>query len=60
MSSSEIGCVSPKVPSPGYVDLMIALYPGLYSSPVEFLYYQKPEVYGVDPASGPEMGYSQL
>lgn len=39
---------------------MIALYPGLYSSPVNYLYYQKPEVTGLDPVSGPESGFTQI
>jgi hypothetical protein len=41
-SSSEIICVSPPSENlqPGFVDLSISMYKGLYSSPVQFLYYK--------------------
>jgi hypothetical protein len=41
---------------PGLVDLTISLYPGLYSSPVDFLYYKNPVVESLAPTSGPEEG----
>jgi hypothetical protein len=60
VSSSEIMCVAPPVPEPGFVDLMISLYPGLYSSPVQYLYYKNPVVNSVMPPCGPESGFTQL
>jgi hypothetical protein len=44
VSSSEIGCTSPPVPEPGYVDLTISMYDGLDSSPVKYLYYKTPVI----------------
>ena len=40
--------------------LTISLYPGLYSSPVDYLYYQTPVVTEVVPPSGPVSGFTQL
>lgn len=60
VSSSEILCVAPAVRDPGYVDLMISLYPGLYSSPVKYLYYKTPVVNSITPTSGPESGFTQI
>lgn len=45
---------------PGFVDLSISLLPGLYSSPVSYLYYKTPIVATVQPVCGPEAGYTQL
>jgi hypothetical protein len=59
-SSSEITCKAPKTSKPGVVPLMISLYPGLYSSPVDYLYYENPEVDSIVPFSGPESGFTQL
>jgi len=39
---------------------MISLIPGLYSSPVQYLYYKNPVVTSVVPPSGPEKGFTQL
>jgi len=58
LSSSEIQCYSPPVKNPGFVDLAISLYPGLYSSPVQYLYYQNPIVTSIYPTSGPFTGYT--
>jgi hypothetical protein len=60
VSSSEIACSSPLVSNPGFVDLVISLYPGLYSSPVQYLYYKNPIVNSISPVSGPESGFTQL
>lgn len=60
VSSSEIACSSPPVSNPGFVDLEISLYPGLYSSPVQYLYYKNPIVDSIAPISGPESGFTQL
>jgi len=60
ISSSEIGCTSPTVSTPGFVDLEISLYPGLYSSPVKYLYYKNPVVSSIAPTCGPESGFTQL
>jgi hypothetical protein len=59
-SSSEIKCKAPAVPEPGLVDLTISLYPGLYSSPVDYLYYKNPVVESLAPTSGPEEGMTQI
>lgn len=59
-SSSEIKCKAPAVNEPGLVDLTISLYPGLYSSPVDYLYYKNPVVETIAPTSGPEEGYTQI
>ena len=59
-SSSEIICTSPEVPNPGYVELTIALRPGLDSEPVQFYYYNNPEVTGISPTSGPDYGFTQI
>ena len=52
--------MAPAVAEPGYVDLTISLIPGLYSSPVQYLYYKNPVVTSVVPPSGPEAGFTQL
>ena len=59
-SSSEIKCKAPAVSEPGLVDLTISLYPGLYSSPVDYLYYKNPVVESLAPTSGPEEGMTQI
>lgn len=41
-SGSEIRCVAPPGLQPGPVQLSISLLPGLYSSPVQYLYYETP------------------
>jgi len=38
-SSSEIICPAPPAAGPGLVDLSISLLPGLFSSPIPYLYY---------------------
>lgn len=53
-------CSAPPVLEPGLVDLSISLLPGLYSSPVAYLYYKQPIVEAVQPACGPEAGFTQL
>jgi hypothetical protein len=60
VSSSEIACKSPSVPNPGIVELEISLYPGLYSSPVQYLYYKNPTVESIAPTCGPSSGYTQI
>jgi hypothetical protein len=60
LSSSEILCTAPQTLKPGPVDLSVSLLPGLYSSPVTYLYYMTPVVLKVDPPSGPEYGFTQL
>jgi len=59
-SSSEILCTAPPVAQPGFVDLSISLLPGLYSSPVQYLYYKTPVVDSIVPVCGPEAGYTQI
>lgn len=60
LSSSEIKCVSPPYSQPGPVDISISLYPGLWSSPIGYLYYETPTVGVVSPPCGPESGFTQL
>jgi hypothetical protein len=59
-SSSEITCVAPTQLGAGYVNLAISFIPGLYSSPVLYLYYQTPTVSSISPISGPDTGLTQL
>ena len=59
-SSSEIECTSPPFTNPGFVNLQISLYPGLYSSPVQFLFYKNPVVTDIFPNSGPLGGFTQI
>lgn len=59
-SSSEIRCQAPAYLEPGTVELSISLLPGLYSSPVAYLYYESPVVTAVSPPCGPEAGFTQL
>jgi hypothetical protein len=40
------------------LDLMISLYPGLYSTPVKYLYYQNPTIAEINPKSGPLSGFT--
>ena len=42
------------------MQLSISLLPGLYSSPVQFLYYETPTVREIAPPCGPESGFTQL
>ena len=59
-SSSEIHCLAPQASEAGAVDLSISLFPGLYSSPVQYLFYETPTVTSIDPESGPESGSTLL
>ena len=59
-STSEIKCVAPPRSEPGTVELSISLLPGLYSTPVSYLYYKTPQVSDVQPPCGPESGFTQL
>jgi hypothetical protein len=36
------------------------MYKGLYSSPVEYLYYETPEILAILPVSGPDYGLTQV
>jgi hypothetical protein len=46
------------VANPGYVDLTISMYNGLYSTPVKYLYYKNPEIAEIIPKSGPMYGFT--
>lgn len=46
--------------SPGPVELAISMLPGLFSSPVTFVYYETPVVEAISPPSGPMSGFTQL
>jgi hypothetical protein len=58
-SSSEIVCTSPPTDTAGYVDLKISMIKGLYSSPVQYLYYKTPKIQKILPVSGPDYGLTQ-
>jgi hypothetical protein len=57
-SSSEIKCTSPKYLEPGTVELSVSLLPGLFSTPVSFLYYETPVVNEIYPPCGPFSGFT--
>lgn len=42
------------------MDLSISMYEGLDSSPVQYLYYNTPEVVSILPTSGPDYGFTQI
>jgi hypothetical protein len=56
----EIECISPEYEKPGYVDLAIAFGNDDWSKPVQYLYYDFPKIYSIDPPCGPEGGYTQI
>lgn len=59
-STSEIQCTVPAAAAPGTVELAVSLLPGLYSTPVSYLYYETPKVAAISPPCGPEAGFTQL
>lgn len=42
------------------MELAVSLLPGLYSTPVAYLYYETPKVAAIAPPCGPEAGFTQL
>lgn len=59
LSKTEILCVSPPVEQPGIVPLTISYEGEKYaSSPVDYLYYDTPEVFNITPTCGPVTGYT--
>ena len=60
MSIIEIECVSPEVDKPGYVDLKLAFGNDDWSKPVNYLYYDFPKIYSIEPPCGPETGFTQI
>jgi len=42
------------------VELKIAFESDMWSTPVKYLYYDSPKVVSIDPACGPEEGYTQI
>jgi hypothetical protein len=58
LSASEILCVSPAQDTPGTYDLSITLRPDTYSSPIDYLYYNEPDISHIEPACGPVEGFT--
>jgi len=58
LSNSEIECYSPRVDQPGFVPLRISLEEGEYSPAVQYLYYDTPIIYDIDPKCGPDYGFT--
>lgn len=59
-SASEIECNSPKFHTAGYVDLKITLKANLWSSAIQYLYYEAPTISSIEPTCGPVEGYTQI
>jgi hypothetical protein len=55
---NEIKCISPKVDSPGIVDLSVAVEGDNYGKPVNYLYYETPIIKSIGPKCGPTTGYT--
>jgi hypothetical protein len=58
LSQSEIECISPPNDYAGFVPLSIAMELDMYSPTVQFLYYDKPIIESIEPACGPEYGFT--
>lgn len=60
LSVTEIECFSPQTDYPHVVPLSVSLEMGMYSRPVEYRYYDKPEIFYIGPICGPDYGYTQI
>ena len=62
ISKNELECISPAVEKPCVVPLRVATREDEFSSGLntKFTYYDMPEIYYIEPACGPESGYTQI
>jgi len=60
ISESEMKCISPPAPEPGFVPLAIQVKDDMWSPPVQYLYYDTPKIDHIDPLCGPETGFTQI
>ena len=62
ISKNELECISPPVEKPCVVPLRVATREDEYSSGLntKFTYYDIPEIFFIEPACGPETGYTQI
>lgn len=58
VSETEIDCISPPHDKPGFVPLSVSLEREMYSSPLQYLYYDKPVIYSIGPTCGPDYGFT--
>lgn len=52
--------MSPPGVESGWTNIMISNKPGLWSTPLPYLYYEVPTVASIGPLCGPDTGYTQL
>ena len=62
ISKNELECISPEVEKPCVVPLRVATREDEYSSGLntKFTYYDIPEIYYIEPACGPDTGFTQI
>ena len=62
ISKNELECISPPVEKPCVVPLRVATREDEYSSGLntKFTYYDIPEIYFIEPACGPDTGFTQI
>ena len=62
ISKNELECISPAVEKPCVVPLKVATREDEYSSGLntKFTYYDIPVIYFIEPACGPDTGYTQI
>ena len=62
ISKNELECISPPVDKPCVVPLRVATREDEYSSGLntKFTYYDIPVIYYIEPACGPDTGYTQI
>ena len=62
ISESEISCIAPPSPdqTPGTVPLTMSNRDDMWSTPLQYLYYDIPVVDHIDPLCGPESGFTQI
>ncbi len=58
ISENELECISPIYPKAGKVDLSISIELGQYSSPLQYQYYDVPEIASAEPLCGPDYGFT--
>ena len=62
VSSNELQCISPPVEKPATVPLYVATREDEFSSGLntQFTYYANPVIHFIEPACGPQTGYTQI
>lgn len=60
-SKHQVSCITPPHTKSEFVSVSIAFEKDLWSSgQAKYLYYDQPQIYKIEPACGPETGYTQI